>query len=242
MAVTKWALAHANPPATILCAWCGKVVQRRVRKSNDAGLCCSRLCGFAHRDAKRAASKVARLERAAKVKAEQKVAREDGRIRRAELRLHPRPAHPCCICGKMFVPKTYKSVTCSVLCASKTDAYKATARRSRIQRRRKLGRDTYRKKARRLGVPYEPVNRMRVFARDGWRCQLCGTRTPKRLVGAMVANAPELDHIVPFALGGGHVWDNVQCACRHCNGQKGARLRGQLRLMLCSEIGGLAGG
>lgn len=76
------------------------------------------------------------------------------------------------------------------------------------------------------------VTAPRVFARDGWRCQLCGTRTPKRLRGTYAPNAPELDHIVPIVAGGGHTWDNVQCSCRACNGKKGAKTLGQMRLTL----------
>jgi hypothetical protein len=48
----------------------------------------------------------------------------------------------------------------------------------------------------------------------------------------MVDTAPELDHIIPLASGGAHVWDNVQCTCRKCNGEKGAEVLGQLRLGL----------
>jgi 5-methylcytosine-specific restriction endonuclease McrA len=61
-----------------------------------------------------------------------------------------------------------------------------------------------------------------VLDRDGWRCQMCGVKTPKRLRGTFDDRAPELDHRVPMAMGGGHVWDNVQCSCRRCNAAKNA--------------------
>lgn len=79
---------------------------------------------------------------------------------------------------------------------------------------------------------YEPVNRLKVFARDGWRCQLCGVRTPKRLLGRQVPRAPELDHIVPMnaVSRGPHTYSNTQLACRACNVKKGARPLGQLRI------------
>jgi 5-methylcytosine-specific restriction endonuclease McrA len=69
-----------------------------------------------------------------------------------------------------------------------------------------------------------------VFERDGWRCQLCGVRTPKRLRGTQDAAAPEIDHIIPLSKGGGHTWDNVQCACKRCNNTKSDTILGQLRL------------
>ena len=70
-----------------------------------------------------------------------------------------------------------------------------------------------------------------VFARDKWTCQLCGVKTSKKLRGTYLPNAPELDHIVPLALGGAHTMTNTQCACRQCNGLKGATARGQLHLL-----------
>lgn len=91
---------------------------------------------------------------------------------------------------------------------------------------------TYRKKARVLGVAYEPVNKLKVFARDRWRCQLCTVRTPKRLIGTIDPRAPELDHIIPMnpTTRGSHTYANVQLACRGCNGLKADRPLGQLRI------------
>lgn len=39
-------------------------------------------------------------------------------------------------------------------------------------------------------------------------------------MGTYKVNAPELDHIIPIAKGGAHVWSNLQCACRECNAAK----------------------
>lgn len=86
-------------------------------------------------------------------------------------------------------------------------------------------------RARRFGVPRcYSIKPEAVFARDGWRCQLCGCATPERLRGTYNDRAPELDHIIPLSKGGGHTWDNVQCACRACNGAKGNNVQGQLRI------------
>ena len=60
-------------------------------------------------------------------------------------------------------------------------------------------------------VPYygkTSLSRKAVFARDGFRCQYCGTR------------AETVDHIVPRSRGGEHNWQNVVAACRKCNGLK----------------------
>ena len=64
-------------------------------------------------------------------------------------------------------------------------------------------------------VPFRsrvPLNRRAVFARDGHRCQYCG------------AAAENIDHVVPRARGGLHVWENVVASCRPCNARKGDHL------------------
>ena len=86
----------------------------------------------------------------------------------------------------------------------------------------------------RVAIESEAIDPIAVFDRDRWTCQLCGKRTPRRLRGQMVPDAPELDHIIPLALGGPHTWGNVQCACRECNGKKGATIQGQLGLPLAA--------
>jgi HNH endonuclease len=65
------------------------------------------------------------------------------------------------------------------------------------------------------------VNIEKVFDRDGWRCKNCRVRSPRYLRGTSDLRAPELDHIIPLALGGDHDYDNVQLLCRKCNGAKG---------------------
>lgn len=69
-----------------------------------------------------------------------------------------------------------------------------------------------------------------VFARDAWRCGLCGKKTDRSKRGSTHPRAPELDHIIPVSKGGLHTYANTQCSCRSCNGAKGARVRGQLSL------------
>lgn len=142
-----------------------------------------------------------------------------------------RPPRACRHCGTMFVPLYSHAFTCSRKCG------KARARRLSIVTRRKLQSYKLQKKAekrirraRQRGVGAEVVHAHLVFRRDGWRCQLCGIPTPRRLQGQMHPRAPELDHIVPLASGGPHTYANTQCLCRACNGRKGARTLGQLRL------------
>jgi hypothetical protein len=128
-----------------------------------------------------------------------------------------RKPRSCAECGNLFSPEygNKKRAFCSESCRCKST--KRTAR--------KAG------KARKRAATVEYVNPTKVFDRDGWRCQLCGCSTPRRLRGTIVDRAPELDHIIPLAAGGEHSYRNTQCACRACNIAKGARPLGQMRLI-----------
>lgn len=88
-----------------------------------------------------------------------------------------------------------------------------------------------RRRAMERTVNAETFDPLEVLARDGWRCHICGVRTPKRLRGTYADNAPELDHIVPLSAGGQHTRLNTACACRRCNIAKGGTVKGQLRLV-----------
>ncbi len=52
------------------------------------------------------------------------------------------------------------------------------------------------------------LSRRGVFARDGGRCQYCGS------------TAENVDHVIPRSRGGQHAWDNVVASCRRCNSRK----------------------
>jgi 5-methylcytosine-specific restriction endonuclease McrA len=64
------------------------------------------------------------------------------------------------------------------------------------------------------------VNRRTVFARDGSRCQYCGSA------------AENLDHVIPRSKGGPHTWENVVAACRRCNTRKEDRLPHEVGMVL----------
>ncbi len=90
------------------------------------------------------------------------------------------------------------------------------------------GSNCNRKRAKKYGAYYEPVNPIKVFDRDKWTCKLCGVKTPKALRNTYADNAPELDHIIPISLKGAHSYLNTQCSCRKCNGAKSNKPLGQL--------------
>ncbi|MBO9534702.1 MAG: HNH endonuclease [Solirubrobacteraceae bacterium] len=57
------------------------------------------------------------------------------------------------------------------------------------------------------------ITRRAIFARDGWRCQYCDSRSDLTV-----------DHVIPRAKGGGSTWDNVVACCAPCNRRKGDML------------------
>lgn len=107
----------------------------------------------------------------------------------------------CCWCGGEFTRwGPTPCIACSDRCAKKI----------RKSRRRAL-----------VG-PVGTVDRMAVFERDDWRCQLClMPALPDWVVPH--PDAPTIDHIVPLARGGTHTMDNVQTAHFLCNSIKGDR-------------------
>lgn len=95
--------------------------------------------------------------------------------------------------------------------------------------------DPHKMRAIRYGVEYQGIDRQEVFERDGWRCQLCYCKVNRKALrskatGRLHPRNAHLDHIVPFAAGGAHTIDNVQCSCLRCNVRKGKRKIGQLRI------------
>jgi 5-methylcytosine-specific restriction endonuclease McrA len=65
------------------------------------------------------------------------------------------------------------------------------------------------------------ISRRALFARDGWRCQYCGS-----------SGKLTLDHVVPRSRGGDSVWENVVTSCAPCNLKKGNRLLEEVEMRL----------
>ncbi len=64
------------------------------------------------------------------------------------------------------------------------------------------------------------VSRRAVLARDGFRCQYCGSHTQLTL-----------DHVIPRSRGGATSWENVVTSCASCNVRKGARLPSEVGMV-----------
>ncbi len=63
------------------------------------------------------------------------------------------------------------------------------------------------------GTHRRKITRRAVFARDGWACQYCGSRSNLTV-----------DHVIPRSKGGPSSWENIVASCAPCNRRKGDRL------------------
>lgn len=229
--------AQAKQPAQIVCQQCGAVAARKTASGTDRTKFCSRECAFV---AKAAAKRPKRAWVSPQRECECRAcgasfwrqgksgsrsycsvvcrdAAHAHNVKRYTLANYvpvARVPRECAECGQAFLGHA-RTLHCSESCAR---------RRQRRIAKRVL-------KARKRGVQAERVDPRVVFTRDGWTCQMCHKRTPSRLRGHVHPDAPELDHIVPLSKGGAHTYQNTQCACRACNGAKGNKIQGQLRLV-----------
>lgn len=120
--------------------------------------------------------------------------------------MHKRVDRECKECGVMFSPEYGAKIRtyCSSACSKRHSGRIAKSiRDARIKTTRR-----------------EPVSHTKVFKQANWMCAVCGVDTPREMRGSNDNSAPELDHIVPLSRGGTHTYDNVQCLCRKCNGEK----------------------
>lgn len=218
------------PLRLVACCGCGVTQQRRVR-NDEAGRYCGRKC---HADAMtRVAAERAALFRIAcawrtKPAPNPLVVAEIRALRRiAKYVERPRIVRKACSgCGDPVLGVLgYRKLCHTCKAKARRDYNKTPIGRAHKKKSKAIRRS-------RVAIYTETVDPISVFDRDRWICQLCGKRTPRRLRGLVDPSAPELDHIIPLALGGAHAWFNVQCACRECNGRKGAKVLGQTGLPL----------
>ena len=118
----------------------------------------------------------------------------------------------CVVCGAMFHSDNPRQVCCSHECSKKNA--------------KKRGRgDFHRHRARRYHVAFDrTISLHALYERDDGICQICGEPCDWNddSYGACGPTYPSIDHIRPFAQGGGHTWDNVQLAHFMCNSIKGS--------------------
>lgn len=206
---------------------CEHCYQTFYAKRRTEAKFCSRQCAFdrwgivaEERDALR---RIQRANKTGAVRTRSKVKSEASALRRIALawRLAKGVCH---VCGEPYARLRAWQRTCSRAC----DAEHARRQIELVRKHRKIAKA--KRRAISKGAEADNIDPIKVFERDKWRCHICGKKTPRELRGSTHNDAPELEHIVSLADGGSHTWGNVACACRECNGAKGAASFGQLGL------------
>lgn len=83
----------------------------------------------------------------------------------------------------------------------------------------------HKRRAQKLSLPHENIDRRVVFERSDFTCALCNE--PLDMDAKFPhPKSPTIDHIIPLNLGGPHLYENTQAAHFYCNTAKGDRLVG----------------
>lgn len=120
----------------------------------------------------------------------------------------------CELCGAEFMADKRRFRYCSRDCF---EANRHKANWKHVVRRR----------ARLRGLTIESFDRIEIFERDDWVCQLCGDPVDRDTVRPD-PRSPSIDHIIPVSRGGAHSRENVHTAHLGCNIRKGAALEGEV--------------
>lgn len=206
LCASHYQLAHQpdrHPRYTITCETCGHEHQT-LRKG---GRFCSLLCRDVWRLDNPDSRVRAKADRMLPVLAE---ARWLPLPDRHPARYQPRPprvwtAGPCAWCASPFVASRPEARYCSSACAEAMAAHR---------RRKRLGHQ-------RLDLTH--AQRMVLYVRDDWVCQLCDEAVDPALMVTSPNDdwAPSLDHIVTRASGGSDAPENLRLAHRWCNSIRG---------------------
>ncbi len=157
-------------------------------------------------------------------KAERKAERDAAKKAEKERRTRERAAEyakekVCASCGSVFHSEYETQKYCSDTCSRRDKRHRAVA----AGKTQLVSYGNHRKRARRLGVEYEPgITLKKLIERDGNVCKICGKPCDAndRRYGSSGPLYPSIDHIKPMSKGGTHTWDNVQLAHIMCNSIK----------------------
>lgn len=225
----NWNYAAKKNGREPICRSCAKVFQP---KAADRVSFCSRECAYSFHSIRRqerlSQTEIAKIRQCqicgAEFKSQRKnkwcgaTCRKREMARRTKERYVPAPIaqYECQRCGQRFIRGRRLHGELLPYC---TACSKSKSRRLRKRKARARMRDVVR-------VPYADVD---IFARDGWRCQLCGKKVA-RYKTVPHSLAPTIDHITPMSKQGADTPSNVQCAHFRCNSLRSNKGSAQLRL------------
>lgn len=143
--------------------------------------------------------------------------------RAARLAAREAARRPCARCGDLLAASArsdagYCSPACQQAAWYDDNDVRLRAAAAKWKRtNRALANDyEHRRRARMYGNGHERIDFDAVWLRDQGRCWLCDLDVDPALVWPH-PQSPTLDHIVPLALGGGHLMSNVALSHARCN-------------------------
>ena len=197
-----------------------KVTKNGGSSGTEYTTCCSKQCGAIY------AGRITREKSAIRNMGAKVISRRvkrdkerDKAARDAHTAIHEDAKHNHCRkCGTGITQDSMQC--CKRYCDQCREGLNREARRrARKANTAKYGKiKTHKKRAEKYGVPYEVINRIKVFSLYGWKCASCNKDTPENIMKTYDnPDAPTLDHIVPISKGGPHTYSNIQLLCRQCN-------------------------
>lgn len=189
-------LGDARRRVATTCAGCGVAITVRVDTLKPTGNYCSHEC---HTEAQTTTGRRAH-DRARKGRRVTRTLRERASRRAERAALGTTGGARvwvqgnCIICSTPFLSPGAASRYCSPRCRQKNRG------------------------SRTFGITW--LDRMALYARDNWTCQICGE--PVDYTAEPTSDwYPSVDHITPRSHGGTHDWDNLRCAHKWCNSVRG---------------------
>ena len=214
----------------IRCLTCNAELERTAGSVYDGVRCIE--CQKKETRKREEARKRIAAQKAEELREQRIVERERAKAEKADALFHllNDKAHVCSVCGEYFSisefmeSKGRKLIPTNPKYCSKECENKHNHRKSKECKRRRGVHDGHRHRAKKYGCAYDPtVTLPRLIKRDGLRCAICGEmcnpndRSWSKYSGP---TSPTIDHKIPMARGGGHVWENVQVAHMICNSLK----------------------
>lgn len=125
----------------------------------------------------------------------------------------------CKECGGQFTPEygNQRRIFCSQRCLDRWNDRQRDRGGDLNGRARKHFKKLY---GTVMPLMYQYINWRKVLERDNWVCGICGKPIDESKK-CPDDDSPSVDHIVPLARGGAHVYANVQAAHFKCNWNKG---------------------
>lgn len=218
---------------TLKCRVCGDVFERTVDFVKRGNLICKK-CEHEKALIRQAERKEERAEELRQKEINRKQNQKRAEAEKADALFHSLndKIHICSVCGKHFSISEFMESKGRTLIPTNPKYCSQKCNRKAMNKARKKapsGRTgNYYNRARKYGCEYVPgITLKKLIKRDGLRCKICGKmcdpndHTWTEYSGPL---SPSIDHIIPMAKKGGHVWNNVQIAHIICNSEKGDKI------------------